>query len=197
MQLYTTEHIQAPKRKHGVLLDGSCSRSYVNVSLQVSHNLPLAKISSKSKRQGSVGIPSGHAFDITEARVNVEATGSVDFTESDSTSFLTASDVFAWPFEQVLSDRSRVIVQDLSPHAAKLPGRAWGDNPFQAVVVPIFTEATALIPSAILVLGLNPRCDFNEAYEAFTQVVSRHTAFALLGVTVRRAYAVFNQHLNS
>lgn len=55
-------------------------------------------------------------------------------------------------------------------------------------MIPIFTEAGTTVPPAILVFGLNPRCEYDEVYVAFTQMVSRHVAFALLGVTVRFSF---------
>lgn len=135
--------------------------------------------------QGSVGVPDDHAFNILEAYVSVEKAGSLDLTETTtSTDQASTLESFAWPFEQVLAERNRVLVTDLSPHSADLPGRAWGDNPHQAVVVPIYTETFSSVPSAVLVLGLNPRADYTSDYEHFTQVVARHIAFALIGVTV-------------
>ncbi|KAK4701056.1 cysteine-dependent adenosine diphosphate thiazole synthase, partial [Phenoliferia sp. Uapishka_3] len=191
VQLYTTEVSAIRERKLRGPSTASSARTSVKLTLNVHSHLPEAYLSVTYAlyEQGSIGVPKGHAFDIAESTVNLDEASSLDFTESVSTTQTQLGESFIWPFEQVLAERRRILVQDLSPFASELEGRAWGDNPRQAVVVPIFTDPTSKIPSAVLVIGLNPRAPYDDLYIAFTRVVSRHVAFALLAVTGAEADA--------
>ena len=52
------------------------------------------------------------------------------------------------------------------------PGGAWPENAHSAAVVPIWLATDKNIPDAFLVLGLNPRQDFDEAYRSFAERVA-------------------------
>ena len=53
-----------------------------------------------------------------------------------------------------------------------LPGGAWPESAHSAAVVPIWLATDKNIPDAFLVLGLNPRQDFDEAYRSFAERVA-------------------------
>lgn len=76
-----------------------------------------------------------------------------------------------------------VFLDDIAGLASSLPGRAWGENPRQAVVKPIWTEGKDF-PAAILVFGVNPRSHYTSTYKGFARVITRHVGIGLLSVQV-------------
>ena len=52
------------------------------------------------------------------------------------------------------------------------PGGVWPENAHSAAMVPIWLATDKNIPDAFLVLGLNPRQDFDEAYRSFAELVA-------------------------
>ncbi|KAM0750434.1 hypothetical protein T439DRAFT_381120 [Meredithblackwellia eburnea MCA 4105] len=125
---------------------------------------------------GSVGLPDNHLLRPNEVTVHLVRGGTSDSSGD------TPTGIFAWPFELACRQSSPVLVEDISSYTSNLEGRAWGDNSRQGVVNPIWTDGNQY-PSAVLVLGLNPRAVYSDAYKSFIQVISRHLGIGLLDVT--------------
>jgi len=71
-----------------------------------------------------------------------------------------------WPFMDVLATRQPVLVEDIGSLISGYPVRIWDALPDRAVLLPI-TRNSEDMPTAVLVLGLSCRIDFDEDYEAF------------------------------
>ncbi|KAL8292793.1 hypothetical protein RQP46_001405 [Phenoliferia psychrophenolica] len=162
--LYTLEAVDVkPSRRKGwaVSAEQNSIRSAVKLTLR-----------------GSVGVPASHPFHIQECYVDLSAGHSAS---SDSTG-RTPNVGFSWPFEQAVRQIEPVFLDDIAALADSLPGRAWGTNPRQAIVQPIWTDGKEF-PAAVLIFGVNPRSAFHLAYKGFSNVVSRHVGIGLLSVT--------------
>ncbi len=79
-----------------------------------------------------------------------------------------------WPLHRVAQTRHIEIVEDLSQRfGVAFPGGAWPENTRSAAIVPIFlTGDKSVIPDAFLILGLNPRQRFDEAYRRFAERIA-------------------------
>ncbi len=77
-----------------------------------------------------------------------------------------------WPFREALACRQKMIVEDCRPFVKGWTPRSWGVLPSKAVVIPICVESDEAVPYGVLVIGLNPRCPFDEDYQAFAHSVS-------------------------
>jgi PAS domain S-box-containing protein len=74
----------------------------------------------------------------------------------------------SWPLHRVVQTGQIEVVEDLSGRfGVPFPGGAWPENAHSAAVVPIWLATDKNIPDAFLVLGLNPRQNFDEAYRSF------------------------------
>ncbi|KAF8490762.1 hypothetical protein JB92DRAFT_3007871 [Gautieria morchelliformis] len=98
----------------------------------------------------------------------------VSHTSGNSGSSQTPSPM--WPIAEAVSSRQTVLVPSLPSEVAETLSRcAWGDVPRQAVIVPIWAyegnSSDSLLPQAVLVLGLNPRCPYNKAYEEWVDLL--------------------------
>jgi hypothetical protein len=78
-----------------------------------------------------------------------------------------------------------IIVDDLGDHVSSLEPRGWENSPKKAVVIPLQAEVGSLIPTGVLVLGVNPRTVYDDVYETFFRLLAHQTAIGLLSVTVR------------
>ncbi|KAK4703656.1 hypothetical protein P7C70_g2556, partial [Phenoliferia sp. Uapishka_3] len=142
---------------------------------------PVTKLTCR----GAVGLPPDHPLFVKEAFLDNHHTSLSAAASSDSTGRTSITPAFNWPFDEASETRQPVYVQGptFEAFAATLPGRAWGENPRAAVVVPILTEAGNAAPLSFLVAGLNPRSTFGELYLSFTHIVARHVGIGLLAVT--------------
>jgi diguanylate cyclase (GGDEF)-like protein/PAS domain S-box-containing protein len=76
-----------------------------------------------------------------------------------------------WPFSSVLQSRRPLLVENLADRIkAPIPGGSWPEPARSAVVMPLIAAWSGK-PLGFLVLGINPRREFDAQYEAFaTQV---------------------------
>ena len=79
----------------------------------------------------------------------------------------------AWPLHRVSQTGQIEVAGDLCGRfGVTFPGGAWPENAHSAAIVPIWLATDKNIPDAFLVLGLNPRQDFDEAYRSFAERVA-------------------------
>lgn len=125
--------------------------------------------------KASVGLPQNHSLLVPEASVDLNSYN-LSSGRSDSTGQST-SPYFSWPCEEALTTGEPVVISgpEIAILCSSLAGRAWGDNPREAVVLPIQTEAgdSSAAPQALLIVGLNPRNTYSELYKSFTMIVAR------------------------
>lgn len=135
--------------------------------------------------KASVGLPPNHSLLVPEASVDLNSYN-LSSGRSDSTGQST-SPYFSWPCEEALTTGEPVVISgpEIAILCSSLAGRAWGDNPREAVVLPIQTEAgdSSAAPQALLIVGLNPRITYSELYKSFTMIVARHLGIGLLAVS--------------
>lgn len=132
--------------------------------------------------QGTLGVPDGHESAPAEVGLTVDRTpdssdhgsqsGSVSSAGSNATAKQTfTDDRFAWPFQEVCSTCKPIFIPDLGARHAGFEQRGWDEAPRSAVVIPISTDGS--LPQALLIVGLNPRRPFNEAYANWLQLVAK------------------------
>jgi hypothetical protein len=80
--------------------------------------------------------------------------------------------LMVWPFKEALATRQKVVVDDCRTFVKGWTPRSWNVLPNKAVVIPICVESDDAVPYGVLVIGLNPRCPFNDDYQAFVHSVS-------------------------
>jgi hypothetical protein len=78
----------------------------------------------------------------------------------------------SWPFRDALASRQKVVVNDCRPYTKGWTPRSWDILPSKAVVLPICVESDEAVPYGVLILGVNPRCPFNEEYQAFMHSIA-------------------------
>lgn len=90
-----------------------------------------------------------------------------------------------WPFLDAISSQTPIFVDDLGNRADGFEPRGWLDPPKNAVVMPIMSGGpeSAADASAVLVIGLNPRRPFDNAFASFLHLLSRQIAAGILSVT--------------
>ncbi len=79
----------------------------------------------------------------------------------------------SWPLRQAAKTGQIEIVDDLSERfGVTLPGGVWPENARSAAIIPIRLAADRDIADAFLIMGLNPRQEFDEAYRSFAELVA-------------------------
>ncbi|MGO9487240.1 MAG: PAS domain S-box protein [Rhodomicrobium sp.] len=79
----------------------------------------------------------------------------------------------SWPLRQAAKTGQIEIVDDLSERfGVTLPGGAGPHNARSAAIIPIRLAADKEIADAFLIMGLNPRQEFDEAYRSFAELVA-------------------------
>ncbi|KAM0750815.1 hypothetical protein T439DRAFT_356557 [Meredithblackwellia eburnea MCA 4105] len=163
VSLYTTElvDVKVTKRKGWAVPEQSVGRVAVKLTCR-----------------GSVGVPEDHPFHISEAQVELSQN-----TDSDSTS-RTPTTTFSWPFEQACRQTEPILLdqEEIDVYTSTLPPRAWGTNPRQVVVYPVWIDGERTFPSAVLVFGVNPRTRYGPEIRTFLEVVTHHLGIGLLAV---------------
>jgi hypothetical protein len=119
----------------------------------------------------------------------------------------SSSPAWTWPFEEACFKRDPVLVEDLGPFAESLDrSKGWSIPTKNAVVIPVMVEAGQTVPSAVLVLGVNPMNRYggfsllllllaymltmssplvDHLMETFFNLVARHLAIGFFSVLVR------------
>ncbi len=90
---------------------------------------------------------------------------------------VSTSDTSSWPLGLVVTIGELTIV-DLNTKIGPLPGGAWPEATTTAVAVPI-AGTDASHPFGVLVVGISPRLDLDDAYLSFLKLASNHVASAL------------------
>jgi hypothetical protein len=144
--------------------------------------------------QGTLGVPADHPYLIEEAVIDLTPPMSRQSSASGSGSTATAMaddsspPDWSWPFEDACLRREPVLVA-LDSLAESLEPRGWKDPSRYAVVIPIMVDAAQTIPQAILVLGVNPRSEYEDLHATFFNLLARHIAVGLFAVMVRPSLA--------
>ena len=89
-----------------------------------------------------------------------------------------------WPFRQVAESGSGMVVDDLRERFGPLPGGAWPEPTWRAVVLPMAKPGQAR-PTGFVVSGVSPRLVFNDGYRGFLDLLAGHIATAIANA---RAY---------
>lgn len=120
--------------------------------------------------QDTVGIPQGHHL----APETVE----IHLNELDQ------DEVHLWPFRQMAQEQAAINISNLSAESLEgLTPQGWPELPGHAVAVPIVGARDYEgkdIMMGMLILGTNPRRDFNETYETFATMCGRQIASAMM-----------------
>lgn len=133
----------------------------------------------------SVGVPASHpAAPVSisvptpkpaSSNLNSQQSQSSGSSQTATSAAALADASLPWPFAEALTTRRQVLVPDATERSAGMAQRGWDEPTRLAVVVPIGAE-DADTPLAVLVLGLNPRLQWSEAYAAFVRVLGRQLA---------------------
>lgn len=83
-----------------------------------------------------------------------------------------------WPFTQVTSSGRAMTVTDVDCRFGQLFGSTWQEPTRQAVLLPISQGGQKRL-AGIVVAGLSPRLEYNEAYQAYTDSLANHVATAV------------------
>ncbi|MGZ6253475.1 MAG: ATP-binding protein, partial [Candidatus Binataceae bacterium] len=86
-----------------------------------------------------------------------------------------------WPIRQALTESTAVIVADLATRFGDLPAGDWDIPPRQAIVVPIAEQAQTQ-PAGVMIIGLNPYRQLDDAYRGFIDLLARQIAAGLADV---------------
>lgn len=84
-----------------------------------------------------------------------------------------------WPFEEALSTRQCLVVDNIQGLIQGFPVRQWTELPDLAVVVPISSEGSEETPTGVMVLGLNLYRPLDPEYEEWVQVLRGHISLGL------------------
>jgi len=125
--------------------------------------------------QDTVGIPETHplAPKVVEINMHIYETSIAD--EED--------EIHIWPFRKMAEQQQLIGIRDLSPDFIEgIEQQGWPELPTDAIAVPImggqdFSRKDTMI--GMLVLGINPRREFDEAYQTFADMCGRQIAAAI------------------
>ncbi|GAA5973125.1 hypothetical protein JCM11641_006280 [Rhodosporidiobolus odoratus] len=210
--LYTAEEVCARPTKREVRAGYDRStRTSINLTCRGSSGIPqdhpfliqealidiTPHMSRQSSSSASTSTGTGSTATAMDLRERLEAgafspanagspTPSTSSSASTTGPFLrhgTRQAAWSWPFEEACLKRDPVVVEDLGLFAEGLDrSRGWNTPAKQAVVIPIMVEAGQKVPSAVLVLGVNPQNRYDQLMETFFSLLSRHVAIGLFAV---------------
>lgn len=95
----------------------------------------------------------------------------------------------AWPLARAVSTNSVQCVDGLQKKFGQLPGGPWTDSPDCAFVLPV-TPAGMEKPAAILVAGISPRRDADNAYQSFLKSVADQIAATMMRMMAYESLAI-------
>lgn len=104
-----------------------------------------------------------------------------DSVSNDSDSSKAKEDV--WPWNTACSSRKPVFVEEVGKRADGFEPRGWKDPPKHAVVIPVYAGTDEALPTAILIVGLNPRRPFNDIFASFLHLLAQQVSAGFLAVT--------------
>ncbi|KAJ9118339.1 hypothetical protein QFC22_004255 [Naganishia vaughanmartiniae] len=149
------------------------------LSTSGSRNTPIQL---KLSYGGSVGCQAGHPHVPLETSVSIRrsprALGGLDPARTSSPTMSMISAISTpnedeemktvkaenWPFKEVLQSRKPYVIEDCTDLVQGFDIRSWDALPTKACAVPICNESSSDVPSAILIVGLNLRRDYDEDY---------------------------------
>jgi His Kinase A (phospho-acceptor) domain len=125
--------------------------------------------------QDTVGIPETHplAPKVVEINMHRYETGISD--EED--------EIHVWPFRKMSEQQQLIGIRELSPDVLEgIEQQGWPELPTDAIAVPImggqdFSRKDTMV--GMLVLGINPRREFDETYQTFADMCGRQIAAAM------------------
>lgn len=157
-----------------------------------------ATMTVQAKLESTVGVPSGHISAPENLYATLALKGRAAFPNADklSSPTLTAisalssgsgrlqhsSDGTSWPIYRALQTRQCVIVEDCRDLISGYSIRAWDALPHSAVVVPISQDSSIDVPDGVIIIGLNVRRPFDEAYESWIHVIRSQLASTIVSV---------------
>jgi formate hydrogenlyase transcriptional activator len=95
----------------------------------------------------------------------------------------------AWPLARAVNTNSVQCVDGLQKKFGQLPGGSWTDSPDRAFVLPV-TPTGMEKPAAILVAGISPRRDADDAYQSFLKSVADQIAATMMRVMAYESLAI-------
>ncbi|MBD1813930.1 ATP-binding protein [Microcoleus vaginatus DQ-U2] len=84
-----------------------------------------------------------------------------------------------WKFAQVKKTGDAEIIDELITRFGMLSGGAWDEASKQAIVLPIAMAGQKQLLAGFLVLGISPRCAFDDEYRGFFDLVASNIATAI------------------
>lgn len=155
-----------------------------DLTTSISLGQPRDYITSKDGRRASAVAPSSTSTATSSGSSTGTATGILGANPASPAS-VSGRDACPWPFAEALLS-GRVMHLDHLPESVTegLIKRGWGDEPREAVLLPISLES-ARIPNAVLILGLNTRRPYDAEYASFVDI-TRLTLSSTLGATLGR-----------
>lgn len=138
------------------------------------------------EHRGSLGVPKGHVCAPAEITLMVDRPldqsdlTSQWETSSSAASSATAAQTFQadehlpWPFQEACATGMPIFIPDLGSRHVGFEQRGWDERPRSAVVIPISTDGS--LPQAVLIVGLNPRRPFDDAYANWLQLIAKQLA---------------------
>jgi PAS domain S-box-containing protein len=116
---------------------------------------------------GTVGVEAGTSISPPQ----------VDLTqESDASSSREAD---WWKLAQVRRTGEAAVIENLTSLFEEIPSRAWDEPTRSAIVLPLAQSGQKQQLVGLLVLGINPRQNFDDEYRGFFDLVASHVTTAI------------------
>lgn len=119
--------------------------------------------------EASIGVPEGHPSMPLTVRLRAstaatpEATSSSSGNSSSTDPLIFVDDqTLPWPIHEAVSTGKPVFVQDATERLVGFVPRGWDEQCRSAIVLPIGTSDEDEHPQALMIVGLNPRRDWDE-----------------------------------
>lgn len=98
-----------------------------------------------------------------------------------------AAQRYSWPFSEAVQCQEVIHVENLDERLVSgFERRGWGDLPREAVVIPISLGGNT-VPSAVLVIGINPRMPYDATYRGDMDIFRMSLGSALRATLGREA----------
>jgi signal transduction histidine kinase len=127
--------------------------------------------------QDTVGIPEGHILAPQTIEIHRETFGIGTETEKPQ------DEVHIWPFRRMAEQQTPINVSELSPELLEgISHQGWPELPTNAIAVPILGARDYVGKDSMmgmLILGINPRREFDETYQTFANMCGRQIAASM------------------
>lgn len=153
---------------------------------------------------GSLGVPANHPCAPQEVVLEIDRPDdSVNSAEAlrnkakPTTTVLPHLDanqdkMTQWPLKEVIQGRRAVLVEDIAPLIQGFEPRGWDVLPTKAILLPVCNDMSSEIPDGVLILGLNRRRMYNQAYSEWHHQIRLSAYNGLL--QVRSVEAEIQRH---